>query len=78
MTIFITVEFNDQLAATNQPVATLDTGVAIVNNEVGFDNTIQAYVWEETSRLVAYCQHGPAAEKPQYLNIDTLVEDYRI
>jgi len=78
MSIYVTVEFNDQLAGTNKPVATLDEAVAIVNNEKAFDNTVQAYAWEETSRLVAYCQHGPAAELPQYTNIDTLVEDYRI
>lgn len=78
MSIFVTVEFNDQLADTNHPVRTIREAGAIINNEVEFDNTIQAYAWTEHARQVVYCQHGPAAEKPQYTNIDTLVEDHRI
>jgi hypothetical protein len=76
--LFVTVEFADQLADVTQPLDSLEEGQRIVDNEVEYSNTIQAYVWNSTNGLVLYCQHGPAAALPADLNIDTLVEDYRI
>lgn len=78
--LFVTVDFSDQLHATTQPVDSLEQGKRIVNNEVHYENTLQAYVWNSTGfKQVLYCLHGPAAHLPAGdINIDTLMEDYRI
>ena len=74
--IIVTVEFEGQLAATNRPVSSALEATRLIQNECAFGNTIQAYAWTAHARQILFCQHGPAADSD--LNIDTLVEDYRI
>ena len=77
----VTVDFTDQLHGVTRPVASFQEAVALVNNEASFDNTVQAYAWaSDGSGHIVYCQHGQGSPlyRPQAINIDTLVEDYRI
>ena len=87
MHLIVTVEFADQLAATNKPVASLEAAEAIIRNEAAYPNTVRAYAWNRTNgnRIISYLL-GPARGLPvcyqnggqPSINIDTLVEDYRI
>lgn len=77
--IFVTVDFADQLASVSRPVKDLETGKKLAWNETAYSNTIQAYVWNRTNpSIILHCQHGPAAGYPKNVNIDTLLEDYKI
>ena len=75
------------LAHTPRPGATLAVAEALISNEAAYPNTVRAYAWNRTNgnRIISYLL-GPAQGLPvcyqngghPSINIDTLVEDYRI